>query len=429
MPETSNAATNGITGPLSARLLGNAVRTINALGAALARLGVSPASLDEADLLRAARRRTGLHDFGPAPLQAPLRMLLRGCNTEAGLNLLGRISTRWDILRLLSNRLLLQRDWQQAPDIFSQPVERPVFIMGLPRSGTTLLHSLMAQDPALRYPSHWETMYPSPPPERDSYDRDPRIAAVERQLQWFHRLAPEFRAIHLMNARYPQECTEITNHVFMSLRYDTVYDVPSYRAWLDSTGHGEAYRFHRQMLQHLQWRCPPRRWVLKAPDHVFALTDLLETYPDACILMAHRDPLKVVPSVASMTTVLQRVFSDRVDPAQVARTVGERWAEGARRMVHSRRQDDTPRRYLDVHYLDLVRDPMAMIHRIYDHFGMSLSSQARQSMEAFLARNPKGRHGNHRYSLHQFGLDPDEQRRQYREYLDYFGVESEDIPA
>lgn len=428
MQQTSNIATDRAE-QLGTRLFNGAVRTFNALGAALAQAGVSPASLDVDNLLRTARRRTGLTDFGDAPLRTPLRVLVQTCDDEAHLNLLGRLSARWDILRLLSNRLQLQRDWQSNPEIFAQPVERPLFIMGLPRSGTTLLHSLMAQDPALRFPSHWETMYPSPPPERGGYDRDPRIAAVARQLQWFHRLAPEFRAVHLMDARYPQECTEITNYAFMSLRYDTVYDVPSYRAWLDRAGHREAYAFHRRMLQHLQWRCPPRRWVLKAPDHVFALSDLLETYPDACILMAHRDPLKVVPSVASMTTILQRVFSDHVDPARVARTVSERWADGARRMVLDRQRDSDPKRYLDVHYLDLVRDPMAMVHRIYAHFGMQLSEEAHRRMEAFLGRNPKGRHGHHRYSLRQFGLDPEIQRREYGAYMEYFGVEPEEIPA
>ncbi|MGA7801209.1 MAG: sulfotransferase [Gammaproteobacteria bacterium] len=426
MSETSNVAA-GRAEQFHTHLLTGAIRTFNTLGAALARLGVSPASFDEADLLSTARRRTGLSDFGSAPLLTPLRMLLRACDDEARLNLLGRISTRWDILRLLSNRLQLQRDWQAHPEIFAQPIERPLFITGLPRSGTTLLHSLMAQDPALRFPSHWETMYPSPPPERAGYDDDPRIAAVERQLQWFHRLAPEFRAIHLMEARYPQECTEITNHVFMSLRYDTLYNVPSYRAWLDRIGHREAYGFHRRVLQHLQWHCPPRRWVLKAPDHVFSLDELLDAYPDACILMAHRDPLKVVPSVASMTTVLQSVFSDHVNAPRVARTVAERWAEGARRMVRHRRQDQTPGRYLDIHYLDLMRDPIATVRRIYDRFEMPLSGDARERMEAFLGHNPKGMHGRHRYSLRQFDLDPEAQRRQFREYLDYFQVESEDV--
>ncbi|HKK15012.1 MAG TPA: sulfotransferase [Gammaproteobacteria bacterium] len=415
--------------PWQARLATTAVRALNMVGGTLRRSGLPLVGFDAHRLMDQACSSAGLSDFGDYPLLLPLQTLLDACDSEAGLNLMGRITTRWDVMRLLRNRLYLQRDWLNHPQIARQPVERPIIILGLPRSGTTLLHSLLAQDPALRHPEHWELMYPSPPPEGSGRDRDPRIRKTRRELDWFYRLAPEFRAIHMMGARYPQECTEITNHTFMSLRFDTVYNVPSYRDWLDHTGLHQAYAFHKHVLQHLQWRCPPRQWVLKAPDHVFAMDALLSTYPDARIVMTHRDPLKVVPSVASMTVALQRLFSDNVDHEAVARTVGGRWADGARRMAALRAQDRTPGRYLDVHYPDLVRDPMAVVRDLYDHFGMDLSARARESMEGFLADHTQGRHGRHRYSLEQFGLDAEDQNRQYRPYVEFFGVAPETTAA
>ncbi len=326
---------------------------------------------------------------------------------------------------MLTNRLRLEEDRKRNPAIADEPVERPLFIVGLPRSGTTLLHSLLAQDPENRCPAHWETMYPSPPPERLHYEDDPRIRQVERQLKWFGRIAPGFRAMHLIGARLPRECTEIMDHVFLSLRFDTLYHVPSYLRWIERHGLRDAYTFHRTFLQQLQWRCPPRRWVLKSPDHVFALADLFAVYPDARVLMTHRDPLRVVASVASLTAALQLPFSDSVDPVRVARTVSRRWVEGAQGMVRAREEADIGGRFLDIHYVDLVRDPMGEIRRVYSHLGLPLSDEGSKRMRMFLSQHPKDRHGQHRYSLEQFGLDRDEQERQYRPYVERFQVEAE----
>jgi hypothetical protein len=411
--------------PLNDRLFTGALRAFNALGPVIDLSGLALPSLDPQTLLDAACRKTGLSDFGSPALEPPLEVFLGACRTEANLNLFGRMVTRWDALRLLTNRLRLEEDWRHHPAIADEPIERPLFITGLPRSGSTLLHGLLAQDPDNRCPAHWETMYPSPPPERLQYEHDPRIRQVERQLKWFTRIAPGLKTMHLIGARLPRECTEIMDHVFLSLRLDTVYRVPSYLQWLDRQGLREAYAFHRRFLQQLQWRCPPRRWVLKSPDHVFALADLFAVYPDARVLMTHRDPLRVVGSVASLTAALRMPFSDSVDPAEVAHTVSQRWVEGVRRMAQAREQADLADRFLDIHYLDLLRDPMGEIRRVYSHLGLLLSEEASARMHAFLSKHPKDRHGEHRYSLAQFGLDRDQQERQYRPYVERFQVEPE----
>lgn len=401
------------------------VRMINLLGGSLQRAGLRLVDLEAERLIALAARRAGLTNYGPYPLGEPLEVLLRVLESEASLNLVGRLTARWEILRLLRNRLHLQRDWSSHPEIARGQIEAPIFILGLPRSGTTFLHALFAQDPALRYPAHWEVMYPSPPPEPARALDDPRIRRAGRELQWFYRLAPGFRAIHLVGPSSPQECTEITNHTFASLRFDTTYRVPSYRDWLDGVDQRPIYAFHRRMLQHLQWRCPSGRWVLKAPDHVFAMDALLATYPDARVIMTHRDPLRVAPSVASMTVALQGLFSDDVDPCEVARTVAARWADGADRLRERRMRDRYPGRFLDVQYLDLVRDPMAVMQDLYRQLELSLSPQSRGAMARFLAAHPQGKHGRHGYSLERYGLDPHEQRRRYQGYIDFFKVPAE----
>ena len=216
---------------------------------------------------------------------------------------------------------------------------------------------------------------------------------------------PDFKKVHLIGARLPQECIAITSHDFRSYSFETMSAVHSYRAWHDRQDKRPEYEFHRQFLQHLQWRCPGQRWVLKAPGHLLALEGLLQVYPDACILMTHRDPLKVLASCASFTEVLRRAFSDRVDKAAMARQVAERWAEGAGLAVKYRQAGNLGQQMFDVQYLELVRDPMSMVRRIYEHFDLGLTAAAETAMQRFLAENPKDKGGVHRYALENFGFN------------------------
>ena len=259
---------------------------------------------------------------------------------------------------MLNNRLRLVADRRRQPAIADEVIRRPLFITGLPRSGTTFLHALLAQDPAHRAPQVWEVMYPSPPPERASYAANPRITTTARQLKWLDLLMPDFKTVHLIDARLPQECIAITSHDFRSYTFESMYTVPSYRAWHDRQDKRPEYEFHRHFLQHLQWRCPGQRWVLKAPSHLLALEGLLQVYPDACILLTHRDPLKVLASCASFTEVLRSGFSERVDKAALAREVRQRWEEGAGLAVKYRQaQGNLQQQLFDVHYCGTAARP------------------------------------------------------------------------
>jgi Sulfotransferase family len=379
--------------------------------------------LDETRLLATARRRTGLYDFGDVAFQEPLRRLLQSLQAEAQLNLVGRVAAREDLTRILVNRLKLEHDRQQHPQIAAEEIHRPVFITGLPRSGSTLLHGLLAQDTANRVPVNWETLHPSPPPEWATHDTDRRINLADREIRWFSRLAPEFRKIHPVGARLPEECVVILSHSFLSFQFSSTYFVPSYQAWLEQQDLRPAYRYHRQFLQQLQWRCARERWVLKAPPHLPGLHALFAVYPDARVIVTHRDPLEVVASVASLHAVLRQTFSDAVDPQQVGPEVAEMLAGDIRRGVAMRDNGcGSPDRFLDVTYTALLSDPLAVVRQIYEHFELPLTAATDARMRHFLAQHPQDRDGRHEYSLEQFGLDARREGARFRDYRERFGL-------
>jgi len=387
------------------------------LGPVLGRL----VDLDPDDLVETARRRTGLAEFGDPDFQPAMRALLSACESEAQLNLIGRLALRSDVLRVLRNRLQLERDRRQHPEIAAQAVPRPVFVVGLPRSGTTFLHRLLSQDPANRVPLTWEGMLPSPPPETATHDQDPRIEFAERQVRWFLRLAPQFQRIHPVGARLAEECVLLHSHSFVSYQFDTMYRIPSYSVWMDRQNFEDSYRVHRQLLQHLQWRCPGERWVLKAPNHLFQLPALLKTYPDACLVWTHRSPLETLASLASLCTELRRVFSDAVQPREIGPEVAVAWAEGVRRAMQTLDSGLIPAdRILHVPYPELIRSPLEVVRRVYDQFEIKLSDRAQQRLRDFPLSNPKGRFGKHEYSLEEFGLDRVTEAKRYSEYCQRF---------
>src|SRR5262249_39705110 len=249
--------------------------------------------------------------------QDRLARLVQSIEREARLSFVGRLAAREDLTRMLMNRLRIERDRQRHPDIAAEQIRRPLFITGLPRSGSTFLHGLLAQDPASRVPLHWELRSPSPPPQRETYGTDPRIEAAGRQLRWFFRLAPDFAKIHPIDACMPRECVIMLSHSFLSFQCSSTWFVPSYQAWLEQQDLTPAYRCHRKFLQHLQWRCRGERWVLKAPPHLPGLRALFATYPDADVLLTPPDPLEAVASVARLHAALRPTFRHPAAPPPV----------------------------------------------------------------------------------------------------------------
>jgi len=399
------------------------VRLLNGCGALLEKTRIPRSPLRAVDLIETAKRRCNLDDFGGGDFFEGLSRLLDSCHRESRLNLIGKIALRTDLIRILCSRLFMHRDRQLYPDVARQEIREPLFIVGLPRSGTTLLHTLLAADPEHRAPLTWEVMTPSPP-TRDNEKR--RIQRATQSCNCLNWLAPTFRHVHAVGAELPQECVGLMTPTFMSDQFDTMYYVPSYRAWFFGQDLLPAYEYHRRFIQHLQFRQSARRWILKAPTHMFALPTLLSAYPDALFVQTHRAPLDAMASVSSLITILRRVFSDAVDPLVVCREAIQYWSETLDRFLHERdRLADY--RICDVNYIEVCRDPIAAVRRIYEHFGWLLSAEAAQRMRLVLASLPQDQYGRHRYNLSQFGLDPAEEVEAFAAYCERFDLSQQAV--
>jgi hypothetical protein len=406
--------------------LSKLLRVFNSLGRLFPRNGSPILTMEPEELIDKACKRTGLNDFGDDSLLGRLEILLRSFVNDADLNLIGLICAHSDILRLLCNRLRLVEDRKIHHAIAAEVVRRPVFITGLPRTGSTLLHALLAEDPACRSPRVWEVMHPSPPPDRASYESDPRVLQTANELKWLDLLIPDFKKVHLIDARLPQECIAIMGHTFMSYVFESMYFVSAYRRWHEGQDKLPAYEFHRQFLQHLQYRCPGTHWVLKAPSHLLALEALFQVYPDSRVIMTHRHPLKVLASCASFTEVLRAPFTAGFDRKELGSEVSYRWEKGASHAIAFREANAALRgQFLDVWYVDLLKDPLNVIRLIYDRFEMELTGEAERAMLRFLTQHPQNKNGVHSYSLESYGLQRDTERCRFQFYTDYFGIEPE----
>jgi hypothetical protein len=269
-------------------------------------------------------------------------------------------------------------------------------------------------------------MWPSPPPEAEGFERDPRIARADRALAATDQLIPGFKKMHPMGARLPQECCMLMNHDLMSMQLHCSFRIPAYQDWFDGQDLRPVYASHRRQLQHLQSRCPARRgWVLKSPQHLWSLDALLDVYPDARVVQTHRDPVVVAASLASLVSLLRGMASDEVDPIEVGRDWTGRLELGLARGLELRRRLSGDPRFFDLHFAELMADPIASVARVYAHFGMELGAQAEARMRDFLARNPRDKHGRHEYTLRGAGLDLESERARFEAYQKHFDLACE----
>ena len=399
------------------------IKALNRIGGGLRVLGWNPPSLEVQSLLDAAVRRAGSSDFGGDGFREGLAVLLDSVEREGELTTLGRLSCRETLLRYLSNRLQLQEYRTGHPEVAREVIERPIFIIGLPRTGTTILFNLLSEDPSSRPPLSWEVEWPVPPPETETYDSDPRIKDAEKLLGNLDRLIPTLPAIHEFGARLPQECVPINAHELLSIQFHLTFHVPSYQAWYEQQSLLPSYAFHKKFLQHLQSKHKKDRWVLKSPAHLPAIDDILRTYPDALIIHTHRDPAGVMPSTSSLCYALRCMNSDSVDPARIGRNVLDVWSLALERAVEARRRHrDKPNQFFDAYFEDTLADPVGLIRRAYEHFGLDLTEAAENRMKAFLATHPRGRRGMHRYVREDFDLELDEIRARFSNYCSEFDV-------
>ncbi len=413
--------------------LSTAVRTFNRGDRVLRGLGHCPPQLSPELLLRSATQRTGLTDLGLQGIHGPLQRLVTALEREANLTLLGRVTIRHFLVSLLEIALLLQRERTLRPAIAEQRIAAPVFIVGLPRTGTTLLHNLLVQDPDTRAPRTWETMYPAGYPETPSTIRRAKWKTSAR-LALANRIAPQFRRIHPVGADRPEECVALMAPGLTSALFHTLYRVPSYQDWFEMDRQNLGFDTHFRLLQLLQFLRGPAgkrqqsRWVLKCPAHLFSLKALLRRYPDAQLIQTHRDPLRAIPSIASLNTTLRAAFSSQVNPREIGRDCTRRWSGALEQFLRQRDSLSTDR-VVDVAYSELVASPVSTVQRVYDRLGWRLSASARTAMQGYLATNPKDACGVHRYSLQAFGLDAAQEAQRFSSYCERFNIGREAEPA
>src|SRR5215831_3296844 len=394
------------------------VRLFNGFGTLLERMRIPRTRMFATDLIEAAKRRSGLDDFGDGEFSDALSRLLDSCQDEAQLNLIGKIVLKTDVLETLCTRLQIEWDRQLYPEIAQQKSREPVFILGLPRSGTSALHGLLGADPAHRSPVMWEVRSPSPPTRKDEKRR---IQRATQSCNFFNWLVPTFRYVHTVGAEIPQECVSLMTPTFLSDQFDAMYYVPSYRTWFFRQDLRPAYEYHRRFLQHLQFRRAARRWVLKAPTHMFALPALLSVYPDALFVQTHRTPVDAMASVSSLMTILRSAFSDAVDPFIVCREAVDYWSKTMDKFLRER-DGLADNRICDIQYDEIRCKPIRAVRRIYEFFGWSLSREAEQNMRTLIASQAKRQSANHRYDLSQFGANAEDVLSAFAPYCERFGL-------
>lgn len=374
--------------------------TINTEGSYMNLPAVVP--LDDTSLIEHACRTTGLNDFGDDIWREPFHVLIKSLEEEAQLTLMGRLMARSDIILWLSNRLQIIDTFKQHPEIHEQEIVAPMVIVGLPRSGTSILFELLAQDPEAAPPMNWEGLLPVPPPEAVSYDSDPRIEIADKLLHQWTRVAPTFAGIHEMRGNIPAECGLLMVGTFISDYIACLHQTVSYSAWCAQANYDPVYQWHRDVLKILQWKNPRKRWLLKAPEHQIHLDTLLSVYPDARIVQTHRDPIKCMSSATSLMGTLYSMRSDQPFNAEMFESVimGEATAARLEAVMAQRESGVIPQANIaDSRYQDLMDKPMECISNIYSHFNMVLSDTAKQRMLAYLETKPKGKFGAHAYKV------------------------------
>ena len=394
------------------------LKAVNGLGALLEHAGLS-LRLDSAAILDQAERVSG-HSVHDPSVREGLDRLVRSLEHEARLSTFGRFAIRNTLQRAAEARYRVERAFAENPAISDEPIRAPVFIIGMPRTGTTILHALLHLDRNHRAPVSWECLLPYPAPRPEDYGANERIETIRAEFERMFRLVPDFRKKHYMTADSPQECIAITALNFTSFQFLAQAYLPEYHEWFVHADQEHNLGWHRRFLQFLQSggvRSP--RWLLKSPVHLMRLRALFTVYPDATVIMTHRHPAQVVPSVTSIISSMRSLYSDREDARRTGREQLRIWADYVARSLEDRRALGREEQIVDVLFDDFVGDQMAVVDSIYGRLGWALHAEDRQRMQAFLRDEPRDKHGTHEYSLRQIGVTPDEIDRNYSQYLGF----------
>jgi hypothetical protein len=375
------------------------------------------------ELMEKARHRTGLDEFGEGSFVEGLERLLWAFDHEADLTTVGAAALDEQVVELLSQRLQVEQCLVTYPQIGAERIEAPLIGLGLPRTGSTAFSYLLAQDPQIRYPRHWEVYQPCPPPEADTRHSDARIARSEQVLAISFSMFPRLKMMLPASATGPTECQQIMGHDFKSLAFSASARIPTYTRWLlHEADLVSTFRYLRRVLQLLQWHCPPNRWRLKNPNHCLFLPALNQVFPDARFWMTHRDPALVLPSVCNVYEELTQPYTLRVDRKCIA-AMNLEWTElGMRRVMEFRDHKAQNHRFFDVQFEELQQDPLPSIERLYVFLGEQLTEPARRNMQQWWQDSRREQSTTPGYTLEGFDLDFQEIERRFHDYSERFSV-------
>ncbi len=379
-------------------------------------------SLDVERIERDARTETHLDDAGGDDYREGLERLVESMNSEGDLTEMGEVMQHARLVALLAARLQVEDTYRLHPDIDDQEVAGPVFVIGLPRTGTTALSQLVAADPQFRSLRMWESGAPVPPPETATEHTDPRIAIAEGNLALMNEAFPLMQTMYHSEATTATECQDLMGMSFRTAHFDGFARVPSYMDWVIDTDMRETYRYHRRVLRLLQWHCPPTLWHLKTPVHMFALDALVEAYPNARFLWSHRDPAEVLGSVCSLIHYTRSWSSDRDDSIELGAEELDRWWTAVRRAMDFRRRAGDGR-FADISFARLQSDPVAALAEGLALIGLNFNEESQASVEGWAASHRPGSHGSHSYDLSDFGLSPALIRERFATYYATFDVQ------
>lgn len=374
------------------------------------------------ELMARARSATSLENFGEDSFREGLEILVASADAEARFNEWGRAAFDAQAVDYLSWRLRVEDWYARHPEIDDQEIVAPLIGIGLPRTGSTALSSLLAEDPAARSLRYWEAQWPCPPPETATEHNDPRIELAVQSFERRNRLFPRMKTMVPSTPTGPMECQTAMAYDFKSQIFQAHSHIPSYVEWLNHKADlVPTYQYVKRVLKLLQWRCPPTRWRLKNPSHTVFIDALDKVFPDARYWMTHRDIAAVLPSLASVYYELFQVYSDDVDKAYLGGKNAE-WTEIGLRRVIAFRDAGNDHRFFDIHFAPFQKDPLAVIADLYRFLGEEFTDEARARMEAWRKNMPRDKHGDPIYDPAAFGIDASAVRARYRFYSERFGV-------
>jgi Sulfotransferase family len=367
------------------------------------------------DLHESASRLVGLDDFGPDDdnYREGLAVILDSYRREADLTPFGSKICRVYLRGALAARLMAQAGWKQYPQYADVPVDRPIFVTGLPRTGTTALHRLLTADPSHQGLQMWLAEFPQPRPPRETWDANPVFAQLNAQFEQHHIENPEFMGLHFMSADEVEECWQLLRQSLHAVAYETLAHLPSYAQWLAKEDWTPAYRRYRRNLQLIGLNDVGKRWVLKNPSHLHALDALMATFPDALVVQCHRPAETIMGSMCSLAEAATEGWSNAYVGATIGADSLDTWSRGLERFNAVRAKHD-PAQFYDVDYKDFVADPLGTVEQVYRYFGIELSDPARTAMQEMHAQSKKGpRAPKHTYRLEDYGLTAEQVKARF----------------